>query len=132
MKRLAAPLMTSIVAAACLVGPPLIMTRPANVEAGGLDCVSGMLQRLGYMITAGDRSLGFVRAERRRTRANFPSGRLSTDILVVNYISAGTLDDAPDDTIQVRVARAGEHRDIGPDRETVSDAERLLDRCGRI
>ena len=95
MKRRVALLMAVTATMACAVNP-LIMTRPANVEAGGLDCVRVTLQRLGYMITAGDRSLGFVRAERQRTREDFPTGRLITDALVVNYISAGTVEDSPD------------------------------------
>lgn len=122
MKRLVAPFVTMMTAVACARGP-LIMTRPANVEAGGLDCVSGMLHRLGYIIMDGERSLGFVRAQRDRP------GR-SPAVLVVNYIPAGTVDNARD-TIQVRVARIGEHRDIGPSRDVRSDAERLLDQCGR-
>ena len=130
MKRLVTLFMALTATLACVV-PPLIMTRPASVEAGGLDCVRVTLQRLGYMITAGDRSLGFVRAERKRTREDFPTGLLITDALLVNYIDAGTVDDSSDSVIQVKVARVGEHRDLGPAREAVSDAEHLLDRCGK-
>ncbi|MCY3599556.1 MAG: hypothetical protein OXN85_06270 [Gemmatimonadetes bacterium] len=131
MKRFAAPFMAVTATMACAV-QPLIMTRPAGVQAGGLDCVRVTLQRLGYMITAGDRSLGFVRAERMRTREAFPTGHLITDALVVNYISAGTMDDNSDNVIQVKVAKVGEHRDRAPAREAISDAEHLLDRCGKL
>jgi len=131
MKRCAALFMAVTATTACAV-QPLIMTRPASVQADGLDCVRATLQRLGYMITAGDRSLGFVRAERMRTREDFPTGRLITDALVVNYIRAGTVDDNPDDLIQVRVAQVGDHRDLAPEREAISDAEHLLDRCGKL
>lgn len=119
MKRLAAPLTLWIVLAGC---GPMIMARPANVEAGGLDCVRAALQRLGYMITAGDRSLGFVRAE--RTQGMFPD----TDILVVNYLLADAVD-GDEETIQVRASRNGNGP---PTRHTVADAERLLDRCGKL
>ena len=118
MKRIAALFITTM-AAGC---GPMIMTRPANVEAGGLDCVTTTLQRLGYMITGGDRSLGFVRAERT------PGLFSETDILIVNYLVAGTVD-GDDDTIQVRASRNGHG---APSRQTVSDAESLLDRCGKI
>jgi len=131
MKRFAAPFMAVTATTACAV-QPLIMTRPASVHADGLDCVRVTLQRLGYMITAGDRSLGFVRAERMRTREDFPTGRLITDALVVNYIRAGTVDDSADNVIQVKVAQVGEHRDLAPKREAISDAEHLLDRCGKL
>ena len=118
MKRISALFMTTM-ATAC---GPLIMTHPANVDAGGFDCVSATLQRLGYMITDGDRALGFVRAERTR------GALLETDVLVVNYIAAGTVDDESDDTIQVRASNPdGE----SPSRDGASDAERLLDRCGK-
>lgn len=130
MKRLA--LFMAVTATMSCAVPPPIMTRPARAEAGGLDCVRVTLQRLGYMITAGDRSLGFVRAERMRTREDFPTGRLITDALVVNYVSAGTVDDNLDDLIQVKVARVGEHRDVAPAREAIADAEHLLDRCGKL
>ena len=130
MKRLALSI-AATATVACAV-QPLIMTRPASVQADGLDCVRVTLQRLGYMITAGDRSLGFVRAERMRTREDFPAGHLITDALVVNYISAGTVDDTMDDVIQVRVARVGDHRDRAPAREAIADAEHLLDRCGKL
>ncbi|MDE0260116.1 MAG: hypothetical protein OXR82_17235 [Gammaproteobacteria bacterium] len=130
MKRLA--LLIAVTATMACAVHPLIMTRPASVQADGFDCVRATLQRLGYMITGGDRSLGFVRAERMRTRENFPTGRLITDALVVNYISAGTVDDNPDDLIQVRVAQVGEHRDLAPKREAIADAEQLLDRCGKL
>ena len=120
MKRLAAPLTLWIVLAGC---GPMIMTRPANIDAGGFDCVRATLQRLGYMITDGDRSLGFVRAE--RTHGLFRE----TDVLVVNYIVAGEVDDESEDTIQVRVSRpAGK----GPSGDGVADAEQLLDRCGKL
>ena len=120
MRRLVAPFMTMLAVAGC---GPLIMTRPADVDAGGFDCVSSTLQRLGYMITDGDRSLGFVRAERTRGLLR------ETDVLVVNYIVAGTVDDESNDTIQVRVSDpAGQ----GPSNEGVSDAEHLLDRCGKL
>ena len=131
MKRFAALFIAVTATMACAV-QPLIMTRPANVQAGGLDCVRVTVQRLGYMITAGDRSLGFVRAERMRTREAFPTGRLFSDELVVNYISAGTVDDGVDDVLQVKAARVGEHGDIAPAREAISDAERLLDQCGKL
>ena len=72
MKRLVMLCMAMTAMMACAVQPP-IMTRPASVEAGGLDCVRVTLQRLGYMITAGDRSLGFLRAERKRTREAVPT-----------------------------------------------------------
>ena len=105
----------------------------ANVEAGGLDCVSGTLQRIGYMITAGDRALGFVRAERTRMRASFPSGPLGTDVLVVNYITADAGDDESDDTIQVKASRTTkEQYKGGATSDAISDAERLLDQCGQI
>lgn len=120
MKRLALPLAFAIVVAAC---GPMTMARPANVDAGGFDCVSATLQRLGYLITDGDRSLGFVRAE--RTHGLFRR----TDVLVVNYVVAGTVDDASEDTIQVRVSRPGGK---GPSGDGVSDAEQLLDRCGKL
>ena len=120
MKRLVATSMTLLAVAAC---GPMIMTRPANVEAGGFDCVSATLRRLGYMITDGDRSLGFVRAE--RTHGLFRE----TDVLVVNYVVAGTVDDESGDTIQVRVSRPGGK---GPSGNGVSDAEHLLDRCGKL
>lgn len=129
MKRLV--LSIAVTATMACAVQPLIMTRPASVQADGLDCVRVTLQRLGYMITAGDRSLGFVRAERMRTREDFPTGRLITDALVVNYISAGTVDDSLD-VIQVKVAQVGEHRDLAPKREAVADAEHLLDRCGKL
>ena len=131
MKRFAALFIAVTATMACAV-QPLIMTRPVNVQAGGLDCVRVTVQRLGYMITAGDRSLGFVRAERMRTREAFPTGRLFSDVLVVNYISAGTVDDGVDDVLQVKAARVGEHGDIAPAREAISDAERLLDQCGKL
>ena len=131
MKRFAALFMAVTATTACAV-QPLIMTRPASVQADGLDCVRVTLQRLGYMITAGDRSLGFVRAERLRTREGFPTGRLITDAVVVNYIRAGTVDDSADNLIQVKVAQVGEHRDLAPKREAISDAEHLLDRCGKL
>lgn len=131
MKRLVALFMAVTATTSCAVPPP-IMTRPANVQADGLECVRATLQRLGYMITAGDRSLGFVRAERMRTREDFPTGRLITDALVVNYIRAGTVGDNLDDLIQVKVARVGEHRDITPAPEAIADAEQLLDRCGKL
>jgi len=131
MKRLVALFMAVTATMSCAVVPP-IMTRPAHVEADGLDCVRVTLQRLGYMITAGDRSLGFMRAERQRTREDFPTGRLITDALVVNYIRAGTVDDNPDDLIQVKVAQVGEHGDLAPKREAIADAEQLLDRCGKL
>lgn len=131
MKRCAALFMAVTATTACAV-QPLIMTRPASVKAGGLDCVRVTLQRLGYMITAGDRSLGFVRGERMRTREDFPTGRLITDALVVNYLNAGTVDDNPDDVIQVKVAQVGEGRDLAPKREAIADAEHLLDRCGKL
>ena len=120
MKRLAVPIVFSISLSAC---GPMIMTRPANVDAGGFDCVSATLQRLGYMITAGDRSLGFVRAE--RTHGLFRE----TDVLVVNYVAAGTVDDESEDAIQVRVSRPNGK---SPSRNGVSDAEQLLDRCGKL
>lgn len=120
MKRRATPLMTLLAVGAC---GPLIMTRPANVDAGGFDCVRTTLQRLGYMITDGDRSLGFVRAERTR------GAMRKTDVLVVNYIVAGTVDDESEDTIQVR---ASDPSGESPSRDGVSDAESLLDRCGKI
>jgi len=119
MKHLVATSMTLLAVAAC---GPMIMTRPANVDAGGFDCVSATLQRLGYMITAGDRSLGFVRAE--RTHGLFRE----TDVLVVNYVAAGTVDDESEDTIQVRVSRPSGK---APSSNGVSDAEQLLDRCGK-
>ncbi len=119
MKRLAVPLTLAIVLSGC---GPMIMTRPANVDAGGFDCVSATLQRLGYMITAGDRSLGFVRAE--RTHGLFRE----TDVLIVNYVAAGTVDES-EDTIQVRVSRPSGK---APSSNGVSDAEQLLDRCGKL
>ena len=121
MKRLAVPLTLAIVLSGC---GPLIMTRPANVDAGGFDCVSATLQRLGYTITGGDRSLGFVTAERTR-------GGLfrETHVLVVNYIVAGTVEDESEDRIQVRVSRPSGK---GPSRNGVADAEQLLDRCGKL
>ena len=131
MRRFAALFMAVTATMACAV-QPLIMTRPANVQGGGLDCGRVTVQRLGYMITAGDRSLGFVRAERMRTREAFPTGRLITDVLVVNYISAGTVDDSLDNVIQVKAAKVGEHRDMAPAGETISDAEHLLDQCGKL
>ena len=115
MKRWVAPWTMLLAMAAC---GPLIMTRPANVDAGGFDCVRTTLQRLGYMITGGDRSLGFVRAEHTRG-----------DVLVVNYIVAGTVDDESEDTIQVRASRPAGG---SPSRDGVSDAERLLDECGKL
>ncbi|WP_419949652.1 hypothetical protein [Candidatus Palauibacter sp.] len=123
MGRSAALFMAVIIATACL-GPPQIMTRPASVAAGGLDCVGGMLRRLGYIIMDGDRSLGFIRAERDRPGAG-------PDVLVVNYIIAGTADNE-EDTIQVRASRVGKHREMGPRPEAISDAEGLLDRCGKL
>ena len=120
MRRFAAVFMAMIGAMAC---GPLIMTRPADVDAGGFDCVNSTLQRLGYMITDGDRSLGFVRAERTRGLLR------ETDVLVVNYIVAGTMDDESNDTIQVRVSDPSGR---GPSNEGVSDAEHLLDRCGKL
>ena len=134
MKRLVMLFMAVAATTACAVQQPLIMTRPASVEAGGLDCVRVTLQRLGYMIAAGDRSLGFVRAERMRTRQAFPTGQLITvtDALLVNYIDAGTVDGNLDNVIQVKVAEVGEHRDGAPAREAISDAEHLLNRCGKI
>lgn len=131
MKCLVMLFMAGTATMACAAQPP-IMTRPASVEAGGLDCVRVTLQRLGYMITAGDRSLGFLRAERKRTREAFPTGRLITDALLVNYIDAGTVDDSSDNVIQVKVAQVGEHRDLAPAREAISDAEHLLNRCGKL
>lgn len=119
MKRIAALFITTM-AAAC---GPLIMTRPANVDAGGFDCVRATLQRFGYTITGGDRSLGFVTAE--RTRGLFRE----TDVLVVNYIVAGTVDGESEDTIQVRVSRPAGG---SPSRDGVSDAESLLDECGKL
>lgn len=133
MKRLVLLFMAVTTTMACAEQPPLtIMTRPASVEAGGLDCVRETLQRLGYMITAGDRSPGSVRAERMRTRAAFPTDRLITDALLVNYINAGTVDDSADDVIQVEVLRVGEGRDLGPAREAISDARHLLNECGKL
>ncbi|WP_419860873.1 hypothetical protein [Candidatus Palauibacter sp.] len=120
MKRWVAPLTMLLAMAAC---GPLIMTRPANVDAGGFDCVRTTLQRLGYMITDGDRSLGFVRAERTRGLLR------ETDVLVVNYIVAGTVDDESEDTIQVRASRPSGQ---SPSRDGVSDAESLLDECGKL
>ena len=120
MKRLVVPLMTMLAVTAC---GPLIMTRPANVDAGGFDCVRASLQRFGYMITDGDRSLGFVRAERTRGVLR------ETDVLVVNYIVAGTVDGESEDTIQVRASRPAGG---SPSRDGVSDAERLLDECGKL
>ncbi|WP_423925021.1 hypothetical protein [Candidatus Palauibacter sp.] len=132
MRRPAVPIMTMMAVVAC-ARPVIIMSRPANVEAGGLDCVSGTLQRIGYMITAGDRALGFVRAERTRTRASFPSGPLGTDVLVVNYITADAGDDESDDTIQVKASRTTkEQYEGGATSDAISDAERLLDQCGQI
>ncbi len=129
MKRLVMLFMAVTTTMACAEQPPLtIMTRPASVEAGGLDCVRVTLQRLGYTITTDDRSPGSVRAERMRTRAAFPTDRLITDALLVNYINAGTADDV----IQVEVLRVGEGRDLGPAREAISDAKRLLDECGEL
>lgn len=120
MKRWVAPWTMLLAMAAC---GPLIMTRPANVDAGGFDCVRTTLQRLGYMITDGDRSLGFVRAERTRGLLR------ETDVLVVNYIVAGTVDDESEDTIQVRASRPAGG---SPSRDGVSDAESLLDECGKL
>lgn len=120
MRRLVAPCTMLLAMAAC---GPLIMTRPANVDAGGFDCVRATLQRLGYMITDGDRSLGFVKAERTRGLLR------ETDVLVVNYLVAGTVDDESEDTIQVRVSDPSGQ---GPTRNGVSDAEHLLDRCGKL
>ena len=120
MKRLVAPIMTILAVAAC---GPLIMTRPANVDAGGFDCVSATLQGLGYTITGGDRSLGFVTAERARGLFR------ETDVLVVNYIVAGTVDGESEDTIQVRASRPAGG---SPSRDGVSDAEHLLDECGKL
>ena len=132
MRRLAVPIMTMMAVVAC-ARPVIIMSRPANVEAGGLDCVSGTLQRIGYMITAGDRALGFVRAKRTRTRASFPSGPPGTDVLVVNYITADAGDDESDDTIQVKASRTTkEQYEGGATSDAISDAERLLDQCGQI
>ena len=132
MKRLVLLFMAVTTAMACAEQPPItIMTRPAS-EAGGLDCVRVTLQRLGYMITADDRSLGFVRAERMRTRVAFPTDRLITDALLVNYINAGTVDDSSDNVIQVEVLRVGEYRDLGPARDAISDAKHLLDECGKL
>ena len=120
MKRLAVPLTLTIVLLGC---GPMIMTRPANVDAGGFDCVSATLQRLGYMITAGDRSLGFVRAE--RTHGQFRE----TNVLVVNYVVADTVEDESEDTIQVRASRPS---GTSPSNSGVADAEQLLDRCGKL
>lgn len=116
--KFAPMLVVMIAVAAC---GPQFMTRPANVDAGGFDCVSATLQRLGYMITDGDRSLGFLRAER-------TNGWLrDTDVLVVNYIAAGTVDDVAEDTIQVRASDpSGEN----PSYNGAEDAEHLLERCG--
>ena len=110
-----------VVAVAVSACGPVIMTRPADVGAGGLDCVSATLQGLGYMITDGDRSLGYVRAER-------TNGWLrDADVLVVNYIAASTVDDVAEDTIQVRASDpSGEN----PSHHGAEDAERLLERCG--
>ena len=134
MKRLVTVFMAVTATMACAAVHPLIMTRPARVEAGGLDCVRVTLQRLGYMIIAGDRSLGFVRAERMRTRRPLLiDGPISvTDALLVNYINAGTVDGNSDNVIQVKVAKVGQHRDKAPAREAISDAEHLLDRCGEL
>ena len=120
MERFVALLMTMLVVAAC---GPMIVTRPANADAGGFDCVSATLQRLGYTITGGDRSLGFVTAE--RTRGLFRE----TDVLVVNYIVAGTVDGESVDMIQVRVSDPSGQ---SPSRAGASDAESLLDQCGKI
>ena len=120
MKRIAALFITMLAVTAC---GPMIMTRPANVDAGGFDCVRATLQRFGYTITGGDRSLGFVTAE--RTRGLFRE----TDVLVVNYIVAGRVDGESDDTIQVRVSRPAGG---SPSRDGVSDAESLLDECGKL
>ena len=119
MRRFVAMFTLTMTLAAC---GPLIMTRPANVAAGGFDCVSATLQGLGYMITDGDRSLGFVRAERTHGWLR------ETDILVVNYIAAGTVDDVAEDTIHVRASDPG---GTSPSREGAADAEHLLERCGQ-
>ena len=125
--------LTATMGCALPLPEPVIMTRPASVEAGGLDCVRVTLQRLGYMITAGDRSLGFVRAERKRAQtvsAGLLTTMLITDALLVNYINAGTVDDSSDNVIHVKVSRVG-GAGLGPTPEAVSDAEQLLARCGK-
>lgn len=132
MGRFAVLLAAVTATVACGAGRPQIMTRAASVPAGGIDCVLVTLQRLGYMITAGDRSLGFVRAERpaRPTRWSSRSG--TTDVLLVNYVTSGTEDDPSDDTISVRASRRNESpTEKGPTSQAISEAEQLLYRCGK-
>lgn len=120
MKRLVVPMMAILAVAAC---GRLIMTRPANVDAGGFDCVITTLERLGYTITGGDRSLGFVTAERTRGLIR------EIDVLTVNYIVADTVDDGSEDLIQVRVS---DPWGKNPSRAGAADAARLLDECGKL
>ena len=131
MRRRAVLFIALTATVACGAGRPQIMTRPASVPAGGLDCVLVTLQRLGYMITAGDRSLGFVRAERPARPSLLSSRSRTTDVLLVNYVTSGTEDDPSDDAISVRASRKGKSAtEKGPTSQATSEAERLLDQCG--
>ncbi len=132
---------------------PLMLVRPARMDMDGLGCVRTTLLDLGYTITAGDRSLGFVRAQRDDGGRNFLTGDKKLDVLLVNYVDAGTAHDRADDEIRVRASRlidrspgaltalamatgdpfvVVEHGtdEVGPRKEAVADAEHLLDRCG--
>ncbi len=131
MRRRAVLFIALTATVACSAGRPRIMTRPASVPAGGIDCVLVTLQRLGYMITAGDRSLGFVRAERPARPTRWSSRSRTTDVLLVNYVTSGTEDDASDDTISVRASRRNlSPTELGPTAQAKSEAEQLLDQCG--
>lgn len=152
MKRLT-PWVLLFLVTACGSGP-LTMVRPASVDAGGFDCVGPTLHRLGYTITAGDRSIGFVRARRDRGGRSFLTGDKGYDVLLVNYLRGETEDDPADDRIQVTASLVIDRRpgaltalalassdpgpvvvyggqdEVGPTDDGVADAEQLLRRCG--
>ena len=60
-----------------------------------------------------------------RTRGLFRD----TDIVVVNYVAAGAVDDGSEDTIHVRASKPNGE---SPSRDAASDVEQLLDRCGKL
>ena len=114
--------------------PPVTLTRPAHVEADALSCAKGALHGFGYMITAGDRSLGFLRGERTRGQTGL-THTLETDVLVVNFVLGDSGPAATAGEIHVKASRMldeeGEGRfKVGPSDATMVDAQRLLDRCG--